>query len=59
MFAGSKPRVSKQDDIEGKVMIKKICNDVYKEFLSGEKLNNKKLFEKIRKLDSFFITDIQ
>lgn len=35
-------------------MLKKICDDVYNEFLLGEKSNNKSLFEKIHKLDGFF-----
>ncbi|SLM30322.1 conserved hypothetical protein [Desulfamplus magnetovallimortis] len=35
-------------------MLKEICDDVYNEFLLGEKSNKKSLSEKIRKLDGFF-----
>jgi len=35
-------------------MLKKICDDVYNEFLLEEKSNKKSLSEKIRKLDGFF-----
>jgi hypothetical protein len=41
-------------DTKGKVMLKKICDDVYNEFLLGEKSDNRSLFEKIYKLDGFF-----